>query len=404
MEYIVRQATSADRDKVWNFLEKAYPLRSQFKFPKRWYWEFRENPYWYGDDLPIWIAIQDGEIIGQTCAMYCPLQVGQEVYNAAWSVDTIVLPEGRGRGLGSKLQRLSAKNHRIFMSLRMSPINRKIKTSFGSKPVAEVSSFIKWVKIDKLSYSNAVKKRIANSKLLTDIWLFCCRAFNLDRLLVCILNTINSVRAILKGRVRYNSDIDIKEIECFGEEINELWKNTKNQYGVIVERNQKYLNWKYCDQPHMKYRKFVAIRDNEICGYVVLRKSEAPEPNIGIITDMYAAPGDDETFTAMIDFSVNFFSNTVEAVKCATSIENVKGILSRFAFSKQRDEVLMAYSSEEDVMNKLKTVSKNWFMTMGDHDWDQYPLASLEFKFEVIDMDSFPDFKTFIRWLLNLRK
>jgi GNAT superfamily N-acetyltransferase len=404
MDYIVRQATYADRDKIRNFLEKAYPLRTQFKFPKRWNWEFVENPFWRGDNLPIWIAIYDGEVIGQTCAMYCPLKVGHEVYNAAWSVDTIVLPEYRGCGIGSKLQRLSAQNHRIFMSLRMSSINRSIKTKFGSKPVTEVTNFIKWIKIDKSRYSNAVKKRIINSKLITGIWLFCCRTFKLDTFLVSILNAGISIRILLKGRTPNNSNILIKEIDYFEENINKLWERTKHQYGVIVERKQTYLNWRYCAQPHMNYHKFIAISDNEICGYFVLRNSKAPEPNIGIIADIYAAPDDLETITAMIEFSVNFFSNSVEAIKCATTIKNIKAILLSFAFSKQRNEVLMAFSDEESVMNKLNANSREWFMTMGDQDLDQYPLASLEYGFDIFDIDQIAGFKTLKRWLSDSKK
>lgn len=401
MRPIVRQATMADKNEIWNFLKRAYGKRSKFKFPKRWNWEFVENPYWEGMQLPIYLAIQDGKIIGQTCAMYIPLRIGMDTYKAAWSVDTIVLPEYRRQGIGGQLQRMSASMHRIFMSLSMSPTNRRIKSKLGSKPIVTVYSFRRWIKVNRVSFCNAVKRRIAKSKFLSELWRLGCRFLYLDGILVSIINAGIAIRISLAKQPDPDSDITIREVAVFDDEIDKFWEKTRHQYGVMVERNRKYLNWKYVEQPHMKHRKFIATRDNEICGYIVLRKGEPPESNVGIISDLYSSIEDNKTLGKLIGFAVDFFANNVEAIRCATSIDEFKEILTRFCFSNEQEDVLMAYSNENGLITKLKSQLGPWFLSKGDHDWDQYPLAKLKYKFSFFHMDALPVFQHLVKLLFK---
>ena len=73
---IIRQATIQDRDKIWSFLKLAYKKYSRYKFPERWNWQYLNNPNWKGKNLPIWLAIKDGEIIGQSNALFSKVKIG----------------------------------------------------------------------------------------------------------------------------------------------------------------------------------------------------------------------------------------------------------------------------------------------------------------------------------------
>ncbi len=95
---VVRRATQADREAIFQFIQKAYPSRWQYKIPERWQWEYVDNPFLEGDELPVWIAVEDdggpgARVLGQTCALVEPLKIGSQVYRAGWSVDTFLLPE-----------------------------------------------------------------------------------------------------------------------------------------------------------------------------------------------------------------------------------------------------------------------------------------------------------------------
>jgi GNAT superfamily N-acetyltransferase len=130
---LVRQATLDDRSAIFDLIRVAYAGREQYKIPERWQWQFCDNPFWSGPDLPIWIAVDGGRVVGQTGAMIEPIKMDQAATTVAWSVDTYLLPEYRGRGVGRQLQEASQTRHRVFMSLAMSAKNRRIKESLGGR-------------------------------------------------------------------------------------------------------------------------------------------------------------------------------------------------------------------------------------------------------------------------------
>ena len=125
----VRRATIEDQNAIFEFIKMAYVGRWQYKIPERWQWEFIDNPFLFDDGLPIWIAVEeDGSVVGQTCALVEPIKIGEEVHKVGWSVDTFLLPEYRGQGIGFQLQKANDQANEIFMSLSMSKANRRIKS------------------------------------------------------------------------------------------------------------------------------------------------------------------------------------------------------------------------------------------------------------------------------------
>ena len=135
----VRQASLEDESAIARFLTEAYGERAQFKYPARWKWQFRDNPFLSEfPGLPIWIAVRNDRVVGQTCAQIEPLRVGDRETLVGWSVDTVVLPEFRGLGLGKQLQKANQDSHPVFMSLSMSSANRGIKESLGGSRLPDV--------------------------------------------------------------------------------------------------------------------------------------------------------------------------------------------------------------------------------------------------------------------------
>lgn len=374
MEVLVTQAAKEDEKIIEEFLKIAYKDRWQFKYPDRWYWEFVNNPYWAGDKLPIWIALQDGRLVGQTCAMYSPLMVGGYLYKVAWSVDTIVLPECRGGRIGNRLQRASANHNKIFMSLSMSEANRRIKIKFGSIPVDPVCVYTKRMSYHRDTIYKFFIKRAEKNAIIRKLTHRIVRVLLIDGLLAFLANTLVDIHNVsLKNKAKANTT-KIRRIENF-DCVQSLWEKTKNQYDVIVVRDAQYLNWKFVRQPHMDYKKFTAERGGETKGYIVFRKGQSPERNIGIIADLYAAKGDKETLEALIASAVDFFGKSVELIECATTVEEYKRAYLNLGFVKIKEVVPMFYSKEDFPGEDIITKHGSWFLNRGDHDWDQYPLA-----------------------------
>lgn len=373
MQIEIKQADMKDREEIWEFIKKAYGNRAIYKIPERWIWEFCNNPYWNEDKLPIWIAKDNNVIIGQTCAMRILLKIKNTIYPAAWSVDTIVLPEYRGKGVGSKLQRMNAENHEIFMSLSMSEANRNIKKRLGSIEVESVKLFKRRLCLTpKYIYDLLRLKKEHNSKIAELLLKIIC-PFKLQYILIFFFNIIISFYSHFFIKDRDCGSTEISEVERFGDEIEELWEKTQNNYDIIVKRDCSYLNWKFTDQPSVKYHSFIAKRKGEIEGYMVLRISEPPELMTGHIIEIYTAKDDSETFTDLLLYAINHFKqNKVPIVEYATTIQNFKEIIRKYGFKQNGTLIPLFYTKNRLSCEDIVRETACWFLSKGDHDWDQY--------------------------------
>ncbi len=66
-------------------------------------------------------------------------------------------------------------------------------------------------------------------------------------------------------------NIKIEEIKRFDERFDRLWKKISGDYKAIQVRDRAFLNWRFLQCPHLQYRAFAALQNNEVLGYVVIR-------------------------------------------------------------------------------------------------------------------------------------
>lgn len=382
-----RQAEVSDEGEIGAFLKRAYGDRSIFKYPERWNWEYRQNPYWGKNGLPIYIAFHKNKMIGQTGAMYVPLKIGGIICNAAWSVDSIVLPEYRSKGYGKILQRISSQNHEIFMSLRSSATNRKIKAGLGSLTLINVPTYLKWVKVDPDNLFNAVKTGLRQRRFIGLILMKFYNSLRINTILFLAIKFYIKLKNSFSIKIEFDSDFDIVEVDDFPNEAEEFWKEFKEYFDILVVRDKKYLNWKYVSQPHVSYRKFIAKKSGKICGILVLRLAKPPEANIGIIAEMLALPHEVRVIRQLTKFSLNFFNGDVEAIRCATSVKQFSRVLKEFSFSKEYVDPFVFFSKNDNLMRSAAKANSNFFFSVGDHDYDQYPLQKLKYKFGLFNLD-----------------
>ena len=373
----VRRATLEDKPALFKFIQAAYQNRWQYKIPERWQWEYVDNPFLNGTELPVWIAVdEEGNVLGQTCALVEPVKIGDEVYRLGWSVDTYLFPEYRGQGIGFQLQKANSDANEIFMSLSMSNANRRIKSGLGSVPIDPVAIYSRLMRYESESIRQAVIKRAGRKwarlgKLLEGVlhWTF------LDRLAAYVLNVwlgIKNYREIPE----VEPNISMEPVDLFKDEINQLWEEVSPHYYAIVKRDAKYLNWKYVQQPHITYLRFIARKNGKICGYLILRKGKPHERYLGIIADLFTTPDQKDVISSMVVFAVDFFRRQkVKDILVASTIPVYQSCFVELGFQKTKEVFQMFHAGQENPVFNLALESGSWFLGKGDHDWDQYPLA-----------------------------
>lgn len=167
-------------------------------------------------------------------------------------------------------------------------------------------------------------------------------------------------------------DVILERTERFDGEIDQLWTRLAPRFPVIVQRNAAYLNWKFIEQPNMDYDLFVARRGQTVCGYVITRTGVPPEARIGIIADLLADPDDDALIHYLVAHATEHLwrADVCHVIAAGSVPEYVRSFLEQ-GFRRTR---------EVSPMFRIKTVTDvpatGWFLSMGDHDWDQFPLMT----------------------------
>ena len=358
---------------IWVFIKKAYKRMADYKIPDRWNWEFLLNPFWNNKEkLPIWIALDNNKIVGQNCGMIVPLKTGNKIINAAWSVDTIVLPEYRGLGIGTKLQKASGEYYDVFMSLSMSKVNRIVKEKIGSVSLTPVPVFWKFLKINSIFLNKFLFVKTINYPFLRKIYNVICGIFKIHFILPLFLNFCILILNIIKRSKKKKQKTKIYKIKKFDETIDVLWEHTEKKYNIIVKRTHEYLNWKYVNQPGMNYSIYLAKQDNIIKGYIVFRKNSKEELEFGMITDLYTAEDDTDTMDDLIIFAEKYFKNlknTVSIIECATNGTHIQSRFLKKNYFKVNEYVPMFYSKDKNISKNI--INNKWFLNKGDHDWDR---------------------------------
>jgi len=342
----IERLESADRGRLFEFLDTAYPGRSQFKHPDRWQWQFEHNPFLDHQPLPVWVARDVDRIVGQTAAQIEPLHGVAGVASVAWSVDTIVLPEYRGQGIGKRLQQANQQAHTAFASLSMSTANRRIKQSLGARPLPAMTEMA----LGRVARPQSPWRRL--SSRLTD---------NLAR------HRFNRATRLSRA---YRQRIRCEPIERFGPDTDSAWESIRNSVGWSIDRTSRLLNWKFLEQPFTSFQPFVVRVDSQPSGWFVLRCPAVDESPLGIVSDLVIPPDEPRMARAVVVEATRRFEEMgVQSIRIGSSTPMLHKVLASCGFRPLRRFEPMWHQQ-----TPAARPPGSILLTLGDHDLDQFPL------------------------------
>ena len=159
------------------------------------------------------------------------------------------------------------------------------------------------------------------------------------------------------------------------EDIEDLWKRNKEQYGITVERSTSYLKWRLRENPYQKHNYLCYYDGDVLMGYVVL----AQRLDTLFIVDIFVDKKDKKIFQMALESSCEFaFQNSAIQVKCNTIkrssflSKELKsagffslGELFSLGFKKKskKPEQLFVYISDEIISSQNMWDPENWYVT-----------------------------------------
>lgn len=228
---------------------------------------YKDNP---GGPGRIWLAEDNGKLAGQYSLIFMRLKLGNQIVKASQNIDQMTHPDYRYQGIARELGKQAlneagAKGVHITTGF-VNEASYVVDLKAGFFDLCSLQTMIK-----PLNLENILGKYIP-SKPLTKI---------------CAAIGTSAINLFFRARrpPKANGWI-IKKISSFDDRINNLWKKVCNDYPILVVRDKEYLNWRYVDIPDVDYTIYVAEKEGEILGCMILRCRKQRHLIFGYIFDI----------------------------------------------------------------------------------------------------------------------
>jgi GNAT superfamily N-acetyltransferase len=344
----IKQFELSDQDALLSFLRLTYPGEPRRCDPTFWKWHFLENPYAGSDDIPVWLVKAGDEIVGQMATIPFKLKVGEFEEHALWSIDFIMLPEYRGRGLGKRLVQAAHETH--WQSIMELGHNEQSGAVFRSLNWVELGNINRYHKL--LFPGDAVREisRLAPVRHLANL-LYAPFRPN--------LSALSEVRGVLR------------EVTTFDSSFDDLWRDASVQWQCAAVRSSRFLDWQYLKQPGKKFDVIGYYESDRLLGYVVLFFRKAEPSGVlskAAITDIcYSATNSQEVIDALLQGALHLAIEK-RAGGLVTDIldARVEQRLRQLGFWRiKKSPPFMVKTVERQ---ELMYDRKSWFLTRGDAD------------------------------------
>ena len=344
-DIIIRLFKRKDLESLLSLYKDVWPNRGIDEGD--WNWKYRDNPF--GKSL-ILVAVKEEKIVGHEALWYMPLSVDGINQLSYQSVDSMVHPDYRGRGI---FNNLIARSMEVCSTLTCPIIfgfpNRssyKIYTKFGW---LSGSSFHRFIKI--LNWQDVFNSRITTKYLK---W-----ASNLAGFVVNTATRRFSEKKKIKG---LEVQEELEPLKIF----QDIWLEYYERSGkpLAINKSLEYLNWRYKNKPGSNCI-FLALRyKGSIVGFGVIKKDiygVMKRVRLGEFVLL------DKTFTS--GFLYEIFE-LLKGKECSTIEYNVwnslelEGILKSMGFIRRSDEPPFIFK----VFKDLPADIINWYISGGDNE------------------------------------
>jgi GNAT superfamily N-acetyltransferase len=313
----------------------------------RWRWQYVDNPNSGADGPVIWMAVEDGQVLGQMATMPCPMWWGDREVRASAGMDYFVRPDAQGRGLGIALSEAWADHVDVALALGLTPSSyplfQKIFTDVGPVP-----AYIKV--LDAAAVARRRWGRVAGS----------------------LAGPALAVGLRLFARhLPQTEGVSVHEVSAFTEEYDDLWLRARASFVTAVRRDARYLAWKYLACPFRTYQVLEARTRGVLTGYAVVRAEGDASFERGVVADLFADLGDAAVHDVLIDATLDWFARR-RFVRAETyTMAGVLGdAFGRHGFRPGRTGVQYCVACRHASPDPLAG-TRGWHLVLGDGDLDR---------------------------------
>jgi hypothetical protein len=366
----VDSLTVEEREQIFGIYCEVWGERACEQIKRIFSWKFEKNPNLSPRELEVAVYRSQGRIVALLGAIPYVLKIGNRVERSSWLFDFISLPEFRSKGLWIAYK--VAYSRPVIIGAPNSEVAYRTWKMMGKRyngaeiDIGTYRHLVKFIAIDHLP---PVRRLLVLKPLvLLANWMW---------------KVLSSALWSRPWR-RRDESVEIQPVERFGPEFDEFWERACRGYEIIPKRSSEYLNWRYLEHPDNNYRSFIAKREGQICGYLVLHAVSLKNGEGGRIVDILAERGDEVAFGRMAEFAVQFFkkrgAKEVRALesRCPALQDVYRRLGFKASFSRQKPLRLIGWTWIDDIPKDYFHNGDNWYFTYADCESDMMPVGLRE--------------------------
>lgn len=371
---IIRSYEQGDEERI---MELMSPYWKHLISKKNWNWEFKKCPSGFA---LIKVAEHNGKIVGHYSLLPMEMKCGNKKLLGGKMEGSVVHEDYRGNVADRFFP--EENDARIFNKLIESMFESAEKTYrallWGFPNEASIKSQV------RVGYSHmSIPLRIMILPIdvnRTFQFLFSTRFKNkvIQKLITWCGNFFYVLLIKIRCKRRFkkengDSEASVKNIQRFDEEINHFWERYSKQNNCItIKRDEKYLNWRFADNPVISHKIFIAEKRDETIGYIVTNISHNSSTIQGNIVDILMLKNNEAGLNLLLNTAINNLMEQkvdfirVWTVKGNKNYERYQNAFRRYGFlmlpNGKLNMILKANYSvcpKEFVHNM-----NNWYITM----------------------------------------
>jgi len=354
-KWAMRDYHEGDEEGIFELFRAVYPQREHDygKWLRWWRWMYKDNP---AGPARMGLAEQNGKIVGYCAILPMRLSIMGKIVLASLAVDKLTHPDHRRRGIYETLAK------KVYAEAAGDGI--RIVLGFPNQ-------FSHAAIIEKLDWFDIANMQIMLKPLN---WKDAIGLVAKNQYLGSIFSPVASLLwdKTLHGRKKPDviEGLTVKQVTSFDERFDILWNKVADQFQIMVLRNNNYLRWRY-GAPEANYSIFIAEKDSEIWGYLVIKYITDSGIKVGIIFDMVAQSKDvlDPLIRKLIR---DCQQNRVALIQYQLRANKVyRRVLQRNGFISLpfiKGSYFCAYSTSTDISQQFLGNPDNWFVQIGDSD------------------------------------
>jgi GNAT superfamily N-acetyltransferase len=345
----IEQRGARDADDLFRLYGDVFGATVSEASRQRWEWQYLENPATPDRRPEIWVAREDGRVLGQYASMPVRLWWGDREVRSSWGMDVFVAAEARGRGVGARLFTAWSDHVEVALGLGLTPSSYGLFKKLRYHDVGPVPFFQKI-----LDAREVARRRLG------------------PRLGSAAAPVLRAALAVTHPeRTRPAGDVVIGPWTGFTEEYDALWERARASHAMCVRRDRAYLDWKYARCPHRRYEMIEARRGGRLYGFAVSRHEDHRGLRLGWVIDLFTDAGDDAAKDALLGGVLDGFRRAGVARAQAFSMNGaLASSLRRRGFVRGRSPMQFCVRARVPSDHVLAQKGR-WHVVFGDSDMDR---------------------------------